>query len=248
MLAALLLALVAHAADPGPVAVVELFTSEGCSSCPPAEAVLAEFAQDAAKDGVPITALALHVTYWDRLGWVDPFGLPAADARQSLYGEVVSEGRLYTPMMVVNGQRHFVGSNRPLARAEVMRALLEPAAAVLSPTVTRGAQGQVDVALAVETSEPGPLVAQAALVQPAAETAVPRGENAGRTLAHVRVVRALEVAPVTDGAARLQLTPPNDAKGLLLVTWVQRADDLRVVGVAEQPVPRAATRRRRPRG
>ena len=248
MLLALVSLALAQAAKP--VALVELFTSEGCEGCPPAEAVLAELNHEARTDGAPIVPLALHVTAWDRLGWVDPFGLPAADARQAFYGEALLDGQLFTPMMVINGQVGFVGSDRLRARAEVLRALLEPATAALAVSPWPEPPDALGLELAVESQEAGPLVAQVALVQQAAASAVARGENAGRTLQHVRVVRALEVAPVTDGRARVRLQAPEGlslTQEVSVVAWVQRAADLRVVGAVEQAVsdllPTAATGR-----
>lgn len=212
---------------PKPVALVELFTSEGCSSCPAAEAFLAELAQEAQEDGVPVIPVALHVTAWDALGWVDPFGLSEADARQVLYAHVLSEGRRYTPMMVVNGAAHLVGSDKPRARLEILRALAEPA----PPLQVRAARPpDSSAAVAVEVHAPPGLgpghVAAAALVQANARSAVPRGENAGRTLEHVRVARALAFEPVAEPVTRLTLAVPPDAPaaGWSVVAWIEGAD------------------------
>lgn len=233
-----------------PVALVELFTSEGCSGCPAAEQVLAELANDAEADGVPVTPLALHVTAWDRLGWRDPFGLEAADARHAFYGETLAGGKPYTPMMVINGQVAFVGSDRVRARMEVLRVLLEPATASVTVKQRPAPPDGIDVEVAIKTEESESLVAQAALVQRTASSVVGAGETAGQTLHHARVVRALAVAPVEAQRARLRLSPAGglaSGDGVSVVVWVQRASDLRVVGVVEQPLAsRASTAGRGP--
>ena len=94
-----------------PFAVVELFTSEGCSSCPPAEALLNQIHPRAAKSGQRIYTLAFHVDYWDRLGWKDPFSEAAYSQRQNSYANGFGEDRIYTPQMIVNGRGGFVGSD-----------------------------------------------------------------------------------------------------------------------------------------
>src|SRR5262245_62196102 len=94
----------------GPV-VVELFTSEGCPSCPPADAVLSRLAREQPVPGVEIVPLGMHVTYWDQLGWKDPASLREATARQQQYGRVFGEDRVYTPQAVIDGRDEVVGSD-----------------------------------------------------------------------------------------------------------------------------------------
>ena len=115
-------------AAPG-VAVVELFTSQGCSSCPPADALLTELEERAEKDGVVLLPMSLHVDYWDRLGWADPYASPANTARQGAYAEALGDPQLYTPQAVVNGRAAAVGSRRADVEKLVAAALKTPAAA-----------------------------------------------------------------------------------------------------------------------
>src|SRR3954466_3962011 len=91
--------------------VVELFTSEGCSSCPPADALLSKLAQEQPVPGVEIIPLGMHVTYWDQLGWKDAASLPLATTRQQDYGVVFGTDRIYTPQAVIDGQDEVVGSD-----------------------------------------------------------------------------------------------------------------------------------------
>src|ERR1700757_5382922 len=163
--------------------VVELFTSEGCSSCPPADALLAELA------GRPdVLALSFHVDYWDRLGWKDPFSSPAATERQQRYAELLRLATVYTPQMVVDGRWQAVGSDH----TKVQRAL----------DAARHTVAEVQVALAIggglahiKLGAAGdPVLGDVLLIgfDRRHVSAVQRGENGGRTLAHVDVVRGIE--------------------------------------------------------
>jgi hypothetical protein len=115
--AVLLLAAATAFARPAPFAVVELFTSEGCSSCPPADRLLARIADEAAHSGQPVYALAFHVGYWDRLEWSDRFADPAFSRRQERYAAALGMPAVYTPEMIVNGRASFVGSDERRAIA-----------------------------------------------------------------------------------------------------------------------------------
>lgn len=95
-----------------PVAVIELFTSQGCSSCPPADVLLSKTITDAKENGKKIFAISFHVDYWNRLGWTDPFSDKKYSDRQSAYADQLNPGQVYTPQMVVNGEKEFVGSDQ----------------------------------------------------------------------------------------------------------------------------------------
>lgn len=171
---------------PSPV-VVELFTSEGCSSCPPADDILAELARGGAADGRPIIALSWHVDYWDRLGWPDPFASPRHTARQQRYAAALGQRGLYTPQAVVDGRVDVVGSRRARLRSAIAAAG-GPRAVAVSATVKRdGARYEITPRLKGPTDGARVLVA---LTESGLSVAVPRGENAGRTLRHDHVVRA----------------------------------------------------------
>jgi hypothetical protein len=177
----------------GGVAVVELFTSEGCSSCPPADAVLAGLA-DAEARGV--FALAFHVDYWDGLGWPDRFASPQSTARQREYARTFGAEGVYTPQMIVGGTEEFTGSYRDRAESAVARALARPAVAQLSVVPHRVGPDAVSVDFAAAGAPAGSKLT-IALVQRSASTNVRAGENAGRTLRHANVVRAFVELPLT---------------------------------------------------
>jgi hypothetical protein len=201
-------------------AVVELFTSEGCSSCPPADANLTRLLS--AAGARPVLGLSWHVDYWDRLGWKDPFSSEAATQRQNAYAHAWGTRRLYTPQMVVNGRDAFVGSSEAQADAAVAAALKRPATVGLSARAEAAGAGAWRVTWAAEGAPTG-CVVLVALTQGGRSVAVPRGENAGRTLRHEGVVRAFAQAPVGSGEGELTLTAPVDARGpeVALVAMVQ---------------------------
>jgi hypothetical protein len=171
--------------------VVELFTSEGCSSCPPADALLTELAKEPG-----VIALSLHVDYWDYIGWTDPFASPAMTARQQDYARSLSSRYVYTPQMVIDGQSDVVGSRR----SEVQRLIAE-AAARPKPLTLRyqdDASGDAVVIPAGDAPAGGASV-WLAVFDAAHETEVLRGENKGKSLRHSNVVRELERIGNWDG-------------------------------------------------
>jgi hypothetical protein len=165
------------AAEPAPV-VVELFTSQGCSSCPPADRLLGELAGH--DDVLP---LSFHVTYWDRLGWPDTFGLEDSTRRQELYADWLGQRRVYTPQMVIGGRIDVVGSarGRVLEAIELLKAHAPsgPALAVAGDRLALGEGDRIDAAIWLIAFDDHH------------DVVVERGENRGRTLRYHRVVREL---------------------------------------------------------
>ncbi|MGJ5178137.1 DUF1223 domain-containing protein [Bradyrhizobium oligotrophicum] len=177
--------------------VIELFTSQGCSSCPPANAYLNEMVRGR-RDVLP---LAFHVTYWDRLGWKDPFSLSAATDRQARYGSRFGDGS-YTPEIVVDGVTSHVGSNRAEVGPAIDRARGAKSTAAAIKLARNGGQLTVEVG-------GGEGRGRLLLVgfDHRHETAIRRGENGGRTLEELNVVRSVRTLGEWSGAA-LRLTEP----------------------------------------
>jgi hypothetical protein len=217
-------------------AVVELFTSEGCSSCPPADGVLASLAADPR-----VFALSFHVDYWDELGWPDRFSSPESTARQRAYAASFGTRSLYTPQLVIGGSNTFVGSDREHAASSVAAALARPAAVSVSLAVHASASRSI----AVETLAPGApdgAVVNVAIVERSATTQVRAGENAGRTLRHVDVVRAFASRPAPAGTVTLDLPASLRREDAEIVAFVQRpasaAGGMPVLGAARASIPR----------
>jgi hypothetical protein len=205
------------------VAVVELFTSEGCSSCPPADGVLAELSRQGEGDGLPVYAIAFHVDYWDDLGWPDRFASPEHTARQFAYGRAFGTRRMYTPQMIVDGSDEFIGSDRDRARGSVAKALARPATAAVSLHARpRGADVSVDYDVA---GAPPGAVLTIVVVDRAASVDVRAGENAGRTLRHTDMARAFVTVPLAQHAGTQVLHVPSDATRDAVIAFVQAPGD-----------------------
>ena len=199
--------------------VVELFTSQGCSSCPPANAYLNELARDRAD----VLALAFHVTYWDRLGWKDPFSLIAATERQDVYGHRFGDGS-YTPEIVVDGISGHVGSYRQ----EVGSAIEQAKQKSQTSASVRVTQDGRQLVVEVGAGKGGGRVLLIGFDRNH-QTAIRRGENSGRTLQEANVVRSIRAIGDWQGAAlRLNETFPEGED----VAVVLEAADGRIVGAA----------------
>jgi hypothetical protein len=173
-------AAVGRAQGPAPV-VVELFTSEGCSSCPPADAFLGELAQRP-----EIVALAFHVDYWDYIGWKDPYAHAAFTQRQHEYATALGLHMVYTPQMVVDGRADAVGSERGDVEAATGKAA---AASKLAIAIAKDAGGYRVAIPAAAPPASGPATVWLAVFDSEQETPVKRGENGGRTLKEFNIVR-----------------------------------------------------------
>ena len=177
----------AVAAEAPSLIVAELFTSQGCSSCPPADALLRELA-GSRRD---VLALGFHVTYWNNLGWADPYALPVATQRQERYAALMAQDSVYTPELVVGGSAAVIGSDR----AAVLAALAAAARPGPLPTLSLSREGgAIVVAVGPGAGLPVPATVLAIGFDAEHHTSVGRGENAGRDLIEADIVRA--VAPL----------------------------------------------------
>lgn len=230
----------------GEPVLVELFTSEGCSSCPPADALLAALqAKSAAGGAQPLVVLSEHVDYWDQDGWRDPFSSAGFTQRQSAYSEHFGLSSIYTPQMVVDGQFEFVGSDRVAAG----RAINSASAAQKIHIDISDAAWHADtliatVRVAPALAEAGNATLYAALADAVDVSQVEAGENSGRTLKHVSVVRLLQplgtlralAAPADATSVQLMLPNHRQHGQMLLVIFAQQPKAGAVVGVAARAV------------
>jgi hypothetical protein len=225
--------------------VVELFTSEGCSSCPSADAALRELENNPSLTGVEVIALGQHVDYWNRLGWKDPFSSAAFTERQRVYAQGFGEGS-YTPQAVVNGTYEFVGSRREELTEKILRAAKAPRATV---GLTRAANGTLAVRVADLPAGTKAADVLLTITERGLSTQVGRGENSGRLLHHASVVRTLRPlgAVAANGTftatAPLNLESAWKAHNLRAVVLVQERASRRIVGVASLPLGESVTAR-----
>ena len=227
----------AHAAAPvEPVTiVVELFTSEGCSSCPPADALLQKLVEAQPVDGARIVALGEHVDYWDRLGWKDRFSSSALTARQQSYANRFNLDSAYTPQIVVDGRAEFVGSDAAAARRALERAR-DTAHGTLRVSAQERGMKALDVTVdVVDLSGAGKDRSDVvvAVTEAGLRSNVTRGENHGKVLAHAAVVRHL--AAIGEAAAGRPAT--LHAEIPIGADW--QRDQLTVVAFAQERRGRA---------
>jgi len=179
------------------VAVVELFTSEGCSSCPPADRVLSDVAARAKSASLPVYVLSFHVDYWNYLGWRDRFSSSSYSERQRGYASINPSGGTYTPQAVVNGDSECVGSDSSQINALIAAALKRQSRTQIELQARRTDDG-IEVSYRVSGESTGRIL-NLALVEPHAESAVKSGENSGERLAHVNVVRGFQSRALAAG-------------------------------------------------
>jgi len=239
------IATLSNASDPASTPVlVELFTSEGCSSCPPADALLSRLGRTQPVPGADIIVLEEHVDYWDRLGWKDPFSSEAATSRQGDYGTAFGGSQVYTPQMIVDGRTEFVGSSDTDALRAIRAASKNP-----KPAVQLSWEQGDTLAIHIEQLKnaehgDGPqlflVVAESML-----HSDVKHGENAGRALEHNGVARQLLPLGKIDTAATgfsstFAVHPAREwnRANLSAIVFVQERRSRHVLAVAAIPFPK----------
>ena len=240
----LAMSVIAPATNPGSppstVVIAELFTSEGCSSCPPADTLVRQLADAQPFARAHLIALEEHVDYWDQLGWRDPFSSPQFTSRQAEYNDhVFRSNAIYTPQLVVDGVRECVGSDRSAIRAIVADSIRRPRAGVAVQSVAGASHLRVtvsvDVPAAVErrgVADVFVVVAERGLV-----SVVRHGENRGRTLAHGAVARSVvRLGDFSDrdrtfaGAVDVPIARNWNSRNLQIVGVIQERDSRRILG------------------
>ena len=225
--------------------VVELFTSEGCSSCPPADALLARLSEGQVAGNIQLIALEEHVGYWNDLGWTDPFSSQDWTSRQYAYARTLGNGNAYTPQMVVDGTVEFVGSHSQQARESILKA----AGKTKIPVVL--AQGNADgtskgnlsakVGRLEGTTKGDAEEVWLAITETGLHSSVTRGENAGEDLHHAAIVRLMRKVGEAKGDGETSFTGDVSVplqkewkrENLRAVLFVQEKKSRRILGAAE---------------
>ncbi len=201
--------------------VVQLFTSQGCSSCPPADKLI-EKIKDEYKDQ-HVYVMSYHVDYWDRLGWKDPFGKRKFTEIQYSYADEFREQRVYTPQIVVNGSEHFVGSNGSKLRRKIKSYLKKESSNTISFSSSKNSEGNVVLNYAV-TGDTNDKKLKLAFVLENSVTKVERGENSNRKLSNSNIVLeeiVLELDKNNQGSITIPDTSSEVKNDLILIGFVQ---------------------------
>ena len=219
--------------NPQHFAVVELFTSEGCSSCPPADKLLAELVRNEKENSRNIFPISFHVDYWNYIGWTDPFSDPAYSDRQRKYAAAFRTARIYTPQMIVNGKVEFVGSDKGTAKERIEDALRQPA--------------QVELYLDLELSEDrkelsieykvkgfgANQVLNIAIVERGLSSQVTKGENRNRMLNHENVVRkfvTLKISHSGNDVVKIKIPQNIKIEKSSIVAFIQNQKSMEILG------------------
>ena len=230
--------------------VVELFTSQGCSSCPPADAVLRTLERNQPVAGVVVVPLSEHVDYWNRLGWRDPFSSPRFSARQRNYADTLDIPSLFTPMLVVDGRFVVIGSESGKVRRAIAAAAAAPKTPVAVQVAGRAASRVVEVTATVGPAAPAHVERETgvwlAVTETGLATDVMGGENLFRRLRHTGVVRHLERletgtlpdarAPAWRITTRLRIQQDWKRPNLRAVVFLQDPGTAAITGAATAPL------------
>jgi len=214
-------------------AVVELFTSEGCSSCPPADDAVAKLLKDYNNN---VYVLGFHVDYWDNLGWKDEFSNAAYTARQQQYSRKFGPNAIYTPQAIVNGAAQFVGSDNSQLHTNVDAGL--GSAAGVSIAISARADDGKTVAVTYKLKSGIQGLLNIALIQLQAEHSIMRGENRGKMLHHVNVVRDFKTVAsnTTDGEVKLNLPGGLAVKDCMVIAYTQDGQSLKITGASSATI------------
>jgi hypothetical protein len=220
--------------DPNPkgFAVIELFTSEGCSSCPPADKLIAKLQKES--DGKPVYILAYHVDYWNRLGWKDAFSDHAYSVRQEKYAKWLNVQSVYTPEAIINGREELVGSEEGTLRKFVNNHLGKISSTNLTLSASKDEMGNVGLQYKFDgLKDDNSLII--ALVQKNAVSVIKNGENKGRTLSHVQIVRNMitkNIGHKNEGSESINIPEALKTQHLEVIALIQNNETGEISGAA----------------
>ncbi|MCH9639555.1 MAG: DUF1223 domain-containing protein [Betaproteobacteria bacterium] len=208
-----------------PFVLVELYTSQGCSSCPPADQYLSQIVNDKQLSNKNVIALSFHVDYWNRLGWKDPYSSAFNTQRQNAYAKVLKSNSVYTPQMVINGQLGFVGSNRKLGAFAIEQALTQAPTKSIDIKRVDSSDDKIVIEYKVIGDEIAEMVLNLVIAEKSISSKVDSGENRGRTLIHDNVVRVFETYDIDESPEGLvELLVPGNLvkKNSSIVAFLQK--------------------------
>lgn len=220
-----------------PFVVLELFTSQGCSKCPPAEMLLGKIIAEAEKEKKVIYALEYHVDYWNKYGWKDLYSSLKYTIRQKNYVSVLNESQAFTPQLIVNGEIAFVGSDEKLTRTSIANALKKPA--VVDLEIKYNGILNDSMLLYYTTSKTDKnYFLKVALVEKEVSTYVSKGENSGKKLTHHHVVSVFSSFDLNtkSGEVKIPLNKKIPGKNNLIIAFVQHRQNMKILGVKDMEI------------
>jgi hypothetical protein len=200
-------------------ALIELFTSEGCSSCPAADEVLEEAQKMYSDKNVLI--VGYHVDYWDKLGWKDVFSDASFTQRQEYYSNIFRLNSIYTPQVVINGKKEFIGSNKSKLISSIEEQLNERPAVSIKLNVVQNTEGKIEVHYSAEGTDAKKEQAILVLIQKMATNEIRKGENKGRTLHHINIVRNIFYLPLKEKTTNFTLPAGLQKEDIFVAGFIQ---------------------------
>ena len=200
-------------------ALVELFTSEGCSSCPAADVILEEVQKNYSDKNVLV--LSYHVDYWDKLGWKDIFSDASFTHRQEYYSNIFRLNTIYTPQVVVNGKKEFIGSNKSKLISTIEEQLNEKTPVSIKLKAIQNTEGRIDVQYSADRADAKKEQAILVLIQKMATNEIKKGENKGRTLHHINIVRNIFYLPLKEKTTNFTLPTGLNKEEVFVAGFIQ---------------------------
>ena len=200
-------------------ALIELFTSEGCSSCPPADEALEEIQKK--YNDKDVLVLSYHVDYWNKLGWNDIFSDASFTQRQEYYSNIFRLNNIYTPQVVVNGKKQFLGSDKSKLVSSIEEQLNERSVVSIKLNSVQNTEGKIDVHYSAEGVDAKKEQAILVLVQKMATDEIKKGENKGRTLHHINIVRNIFYLPLKEKTTNFTLPAGLQKENVFVAGFIQ---------------------------
>jgi hypothetical protein len=215
--------------------IVELFTAEGCSSCPAADALLGEMTGILKKEGKNIIPLSFHVDYWNKFGWVDPYSQAAFTGRQKKYMAALNLSQLYTPEMIVNGTHEFPGSNPFAFREQCLNACAETPAYLIDASAAFE-NNKIHIRWSL-SKKPHHVSLNIAIAEEHIEHLVEQGENKNKTLRHTNVVKGfITIEPSIKGGINIDMPADLSIDNCLIVLFLQDPQSMNITGAESFPL------------
>ena len=217
-----------------PFAVVELFTSEGCSSCPPADNIFSQIVAWAGQNNLNVLTLGFHVDYWNNLGWIDRFSDKLYTQRQQDYANAFGSSSVYTPQVIINGTKALVGSQKQLIVENIEKMLHKPAAYTINLKLIHQKSNSIEFNYVLSPEASGKFL-NTAVIEHNLSSQVTRGENAGATLKHQNVVRYFKsiVLKKNEATMSLSLNPAWKIKDCSIIIYLQDPETNEILGAGQ---------------